>query len=151
MKTIIVSCVLILLFNTITVAESDLDQQVRDNRNRIQQLENDLSEMQDALQDLRNQLSSSPPTPPSGDPLIGKWNCTNNLYNYEIYFASNGRVVQQEAVLGSTRMNNWTRAGKDQIIFADGFRLRTEFESNNELSVVNINTNTTWKCLRIDD
>ena len=151
MKIIIFSCLFLLLFNSFSAAETGLEQQVQNNQMRIDQLEDDLADMQVELQDLRNQLASSTPPRTSTDPLVGKWNCSNNLYGYEIYFSPDGRVVQQEAVLGNTKVNNWVRVGDDQIIFADGFRLRTEFESDNEFSIENIKTNTAWKCIKIDE
>jgi hypothetical protein len=151
MKVIIFCCALLLLLNTFSTAEIGLNQQVQNNQKRIDQLEDDLAEMLVELQDIRNQLVFSSPTQTSVDPLVGKWRCTNNLYSYNVFFSSNGRVVQEEAVLGNTKVNNWTRVGDEQIVFADGFLLRTEFESENELSIENINTNMVWKCLSIDE
>ncbi len=149
MKTSILTIFLILYTVSISVAEVPWEQQIGENSQRIMQLEGDLVEMRDELQALRNQISSNPPTQLSSDQIIGKWSCTNNLFTHTIFFESNGQIIQQEAVLGDARVGSWARAGEGQIVLSEVLILHTEFESQDELLIENLNTKAAWRCSRI--
>lgn len=149
MKATILTIILILYAVSISVAEVPWEQQTSENSQRIMQLEEDLAEMRDELQALRNQISSDPPAQMLSDPIVGKWSCTNNLFTYDIFFEPNGQMVQQEAVLGNTRVTSWARVGEDQIVLSEGMRLHTEFESQDEFSVENLKSKAVWRCSRI--
>lgn len=56
-----------------------------------------------------------------------------------------------QVVRGNVRVNNWTKVGEHQIVFADGLRLRTEFHSPGDFSVENLKSKAVWKCSRIDE
>jgi hypothetical protein len=83
------------------------------------------------------------------DPLVGTWECTNNVFTYEVSFFDDGLVLQEEPTFSNVKSNRWLRLGEDKfIIKQQGATYNTYFRSNDELTVTNSNFPTTWECSR---
>jgi hypothetical protein len=83
------------------------------------------------------------------DPLVGTWECTNNIFTYEVSFFDDGLLLQEEPTFSNVKSNRWLRLGEDKfIIKQQGATYNTYFRSNDELTVTNSNFPTTWECSR---
>ena len=138
--TIFVSCLLL----APSYAESDLEERVTRLEEQVRQLYEQLGSRPRAQQPY-----VSPETRSSSDPLIGRWFCSDGSFSTEIFFEASGRMLQKEPVLGKTGTSRWYRMSKNKISTAGGASFNIEFESENQLSVQEPNTRTSWDCDRI--
>ena len=79
----------------------DLEKRLQQQERRIDRLERAVESLQGRLMDQKygepvetggSQASARNAT----DPLVGTWECTNNVFNYDISFFADGRLVQEE-------------------------------------------------------
>ena len=85
----------------------------------------------------------------AADPRVGTWECTNNVFTYEVSFFDDGLVLQEEPTFSNVKSNRWLRLGENKfIIKQQGATYNTYFRSNDELTVTNSNFPTTWECSR---
>ena len=145
--------ILLLFPGPVVAQETDsntLTRVVEDNQIRIQRLERTVDDLQSQIRDLQDQLAASGTgaANASSDPIIGSWECTNNVFNYTIFFESNGQVVQQEPTFGNARNTNWSRLNETEIAIAGHVVLRTDFYSDDSVAMTDVRNNTTWECDR---
>ena len=85
----------------------------------------------------------------AADPLVGTWECTNNVFTYEVSFFDDGLLLQEEPTFSNVKSSRWLRLGENKfIIKQQGATYNTYFRSNDELTVTNSNFPTTWECSR---
>jgi hypothetical protein len=85
----------------------------------------------------------------AADPLVGTWECTNNVFTYEVSFFEDGLLLQEEPTFSNVKSSRWLRLGENKfIIKQQGATYNTYFRSNDELTVTNSNFPTTWECSR---
>ena len=83
------------------------------------------------------------------DPLVGIWECTNNVFTYEVSFFEDGLLLQEEPTFSKIKSSRWLRLCENKfIIKQQGATYNTYFRSNDELTVTNSNFPTTWECSR---
>jgi hypothetical protein len=82
------------------------------------------------------------------DPLVGTWECTNNVFTYEVSFFEDGLLLQEEPTFSKVKSSRWLRLGEDKFVIKPGATYNTYFRSNDELTVTNSNFPTTWECSR---
>ena len=51
--------------------------------------------------------------------IIGTWECTNNVFTYELSLMQNGTVITKEMSSGRTMQGKWLRRGKDDIVISN--------------------------------
>ena len=83
------------------------------------------------------------------DPLVGTWECTNNVFTYEVSFFDDGLLLQEEPTFSKVKSSRWLRLGENKFVIKPGATYNTYFRSNDELTVTNSNFPTTWECSRI--
>ena len=83
------------------------------------------------------------------DPLVGTWECTNNVFTYEVSFFGDGLLLQEEPTFSKVKSSRWLRLGENKfIIKQQGVTYTTYFRSNDELTVTNPRVPSTWECSR---
>jgi hypothetical protein len=82
------------------------------------------------------------------DPLVGTWECTNNVFTYEVSFFDDGLLLQEEPMFNKVKSSRWLRLGENKLVIKPGATYNTYFRSNDELTVTNPNFPTTWECSR---
>ena len=82
------------------------------------------------------------------DPLVGTWECTNNVFTYEVSFFDDGLLLQEEPTFSKIKSTRWLRLGENKLAIKPGAIYNTYFRSNDELTVTNPNFPTTWECSR---
>jgi hypothetical protein len=83
------------------------------------------------------------------DPLVGTWECTNNVFTYEVSFFGDGLLLQEEPTFSKVKSSRWLRLGENKfIIDQQGVTYNTYFRSNDELTVTNSRVPSTWECSR---
>jgi hypothetical protein len=147
-----------LIFSTFSFAASsenaDLEKQLQQKQDQIDRLEQEVEYLRNQLMDMQNnaQESTGNSGPMGGnlsDPLIGTWECTNKVYNYDISFFEDGRFVQEEPFVSKARSGSWTRLVENRIFFEQGGQtFITAFPSHDELIVTNSGTKAVWECYR---
>ena len=89
--------------------------------------------------------------------IIGTWECTNNVFTYELSLMQNGMVITKEMSSGRTRQGNWTRRGKDDIVISNpGYRgggtaqsFRVVDISDDRMSIEEPNAQSIYDCYRL--
>ncbi|MBW2504092.1 MAG: hypothetical protein JRE16_05925 [Deltaproteobacteria bacterium] len=142
-----------LALSTNTDIEEIVDQQER----RIEQLESEVQRLENQLHELQsaNQTTVDPDETVLDnqlDPLVGIWECTNNVFNYEITFFKDGRLIQEEPSFSKTKTSRWTRTKEDQFVTAEqgGNAWSTDFSNINEVTITNLSNQATWSCSRTE-
>jgi hypothetical protein len=154
MKTL--ACLLLSLSLTLpsfSLAASDivdLERRLQQQERRIDRLEREVEVLQDRLMDSQyGEASSRPATDLDRvDPLVGTWECTNNVFNYDISFFDDGQMIQEEPFFSKVRSSRWSRLSKDQIATDRGLAFKTSFRSNDRVTVTNRASKESWECLR---
>ena len=135
------------------------------NTEDIQQLEERLNALEQEATALRSELAiikSQVPTDlnydtPQRDPLLGTWECTNNVFTYELSLMQNNTVIIKEMSSGSTSHIKWTRRGKEDIVISNpGYRsggsgksFRVVDLSEDRMSLEEPNTQSIYDCFKI--
>ena len=109
---------------------------------------------------LRNQLMDLQYNEPEGvgsramdrnitDPLVGTWECSNNVFNYDISFFEDGRLIQEEPFFSKVKTTSWARLDQNRfLVERGGPTFDTEFQSNDELIITNPSNRVVWECFR---
>ena len=82
------------------------------------------------------------------DPLVGTWECTNNVFTYEVSFFDDGLLLQEEPMFNKVKSSRWLRLGENKLAIKPGATYNMYFRSNDELTVTNPSFPTTWECSR---
>ena len=89
--------------------------------------------------------------------IIGTWECTNNVFTYELSLMQNGMVITKEMSSGRTMQGKWLRRGKDDIVISNpGYRgggaaksFRLVDISDNRMSLEEPNAQSIYDCDRL--
>ena len=97
---------------------------------------------------IQQEQTQADPRQGSDDPLLGTWQCTNNVFVYDMTCVVDGRLLQETVTFGKFREGTWTRTGSDEIILGDGTRLRTSFSAEDRMKVEDIRSQgqPAWEC-----
>ncbi len=131
----------------------------------IQQLEERLSDLEREAAALRSEIAViksqeyADPTQNTQrrDPLLGTWECTNNVFTYELSLMQNNLVITKEMSSGKTRQGKWIRRGKDDIVISNpGYRSGGSAQSfkvidlsDDRMSLEEPNTRSIYDCYRL--
>lgn len=158
MKTLISALfVCSLLFSASIVFASshapDLEKRLMQQERRIDRLERQVEALQGQLMDAQygDQGSSSSSRAKDRntiDPLVGNWECTDNVFTYDISFFENGRLVQEEPFFSKAKGGRWSRLSGDRFATDQGVTFSVDFRSDDELNVTNLTNNNLWNCSR---
>lgn len=156
---ILIGAAISLVFSSFSPAAAneilELEKKLQQQELRIDRLELELEALQNRLLDEQYgelETSGSPEVSPRNniDPLVGAWQCTNNMFNYEITFFEDGLLVQEEPVFSNTKRSQWRRLGENQFIVEQGLTFSTDFRSKDELILENRSSNSIWNCFRLE-
>ena len=133
---------------------ADLERRLNQQERRIDRLEQAVESLQGRLMDEQYGRSDRPGEARAQDrnaidPLIGSWECTNNVFNYEISFFADGRLIQEEPFFSKARGSRWSRMGEDRFVTEQGMTFNVNFRSNNELTVIEQTNQGVWECTRL--
>ncbi len=120
---------------------------IEDNQIRIQRLERTVDDLRSQVRDLEDQLVGGGAEAPA-DPIIGSWECTNDVFTYAIFFDGSGQVVQQEPTFGNARNTTWSRLNETEILVAGQVALGLDFYSDDSLTITDGRNKTSWECNR---
>jgi hypothetical protein len=84
----------------------------------------------------------------AADPLVGTWECTNDVFTYEVSFFDDGLLLQEEPTFNNVKSSRWLRLGENKLVIKPGTTYNISFRSDDELTVTNPNFPTTWECSR---
>jgi hypothetical protein len=132
---------------------ADLEKRLQQQERRIDRLERAVEALQDSLMDSQytepdNSGNSRAPDLNALDPLVGTWECTNNVFNYDISFFGDGRLIQEEPFFSKARGGRWSRLSEDRFVTDNGQTFSMSFRSDNELTVTNLTNQGVWECSR---
>lgn len=144
---------LTLLMSAHAYASTDNDmfeQKIKNNEQRIERLER----LVESLEDRLNEYESSASTKPldrkdsAAIKIVGYWECTNNVYEYDIQFYSDGTLMQEEPFLGSTKSSRWSNFSGNRFVVERDRIFEADFSSEDEFTAINVNTKEEWRCYR---
>ena len=118
---------------------------------RIERLEKAVENLQRTLDNIEEQLRSQEgrqPASPSADPVVGRWQCTNNLQTMNLTFQANGRILIEEPTLKTVRSNTWTRLDDSRISIVGGTPYEITFEGPDSFILLETNSRSTGTCRR---
>lgn len=117
-------------------------------QSRVDRLERAVAELQAQVGDLQagSAKQSVPGYGSLDDPLLGTWQCTNNVFTYNMTFLNNGQLLQETPTFGPMRELSWTRLSDFEILLTGGIKLLTRFRSSEEMTVDNQNNQAKWEC-----
>jgi hypothetical protein len=133
---------------------TDLERRLKQQERRIDRLEKAVESLQSRLLDEQYGKTGSPGNSRAQDrnaidPLIGTWECTNNVFNYEISFFADGRLIQEEPFFSKARGSRWSRMGENRFVTEQGMTFNISFQSENQLTVTEQTNQGVWECSRI--
>lgn len=133
---------------------ADLERRLKLQERRIDRLEQAVESLQNRLMDEQygnSDRSGDARVQDSNavDPLIGSWECTNNVFNYEISFFADGRLIQEEPFFSKARGSRWSRMSEDRFVTEQGMTFNVSFRSDNELTVTDMTNRGVWECSRV--
>lgn len=129
---------------------ADLEKRLLQQERRIDRLERQVEALQSQLMDAQYGAQGSPRASNRDtiDPLIGSWECTDNVFTYDISFFEDGRLVQEEPFFSKAKSGRWSRLSGDRLATGQGLTFSIDFRSNDELAVTNLTNNNLWNCSR---
>lgn len=144
---------LILLMSAHAYASSDngrLEQKIKNNEQRIERLERLVESLEDRLNEYEGSASTKPVDQGffRSRRIVGSWECTNNVYEYDIHFYADGTLMQEEPFLGSTKSSQWSNLSGNRFMTERGRVFEADFSSENEFTAMNTNTKEEWRCYR---
>ena len=148
---IIMTCLLLMAATAPLHAAStaDLERRLDQQERRIDRLESDLEALQNQLYQQPIDVGSSRPANQSAvDPLVGVWDCTNNVFNYEISFFANGRLLQEEPSFSKVKSSRWSRTRQNQFVTQQGLTWSADFRNDDEVTITNLTDQASWTCYR---
>lgn len=133
---------------------ADLEKRLQQQERRIDRLEQAVESLQSRLLDAQygettDSGNSRVPDRRASDPLVGSWECTNNVFNYEISFFADGRLIQEEPFFSKSRGSSWSRLSEERFTTGEGLTFGMSFRSNDELTVTNLSGEGSWQCSRL--
>ena len=144
-----------LIFSSSALAASpdlnDLEKRLQEHERRIDRLERTVESLQNHLTDAKYDTpgeSGSARDRNAVDPLVGSWECTNNVYNYDITFFDDGRIIQEEPFFSTARNSRWTRMSDNRFVTDQGMSFEAAFHANGSLTVTNMSNQGVWECYR---
>jgi hypothetical protein len=132
---------------------ANLERQLQQQERRIDRLERAVESLQSRLMDSQygetaESSSSRAPDRNVIDPLVGTWECTNNVFNYDISFFGDGHLIQEEPFFSKAKGSRWSRLDEDRFVTEQGQTFSMDFRSNDELTVTNQTNKSVWECFR---
>jgi len=118
---------------------------------RIERLEKAVENLQRTLDSIEERLRSQEgrqPASPSADPVVGRWQCTNNLQTMNLTFQANGRILIEEPTLNSVRSNTRTRLDDSRISIVGGTPYEITFDGSDSFILLETNSRSTGTCRR---
>ena len=89
---------------------------------RLNTLEQEAATLRSDIAAIKDQLAVDPAydSPQNTNPLFGTWECTNNVFTYELSLMADGVVITKEMSTGRTQHGKWLRRGKEDIVISTG-------------------------------
>ncbi len=133
---------------------ADFEKRLQLQERRIDRLEQAVESLQNRLLDSEygeagNPANSRSQDRAATDPLVGTWECTNNVFTYDISFFGDGRLIQEEPFFSKAKGSSWSRLDEERFATEQGMTFSTSFRSNNELTVTNLTNRVVWECSRV--
>lgn len=87
---------------------------------RLNTLEQEAATLRSDIAAIKAQLAVDPAydSQQNTNPLFGTWECTNNVFTYELSLMSDGVVITKEMSTGRTQHGKWLRRGKEDIVIS---------------------------------
>lgn len=138
---------------SLTLAASDiadLERRIQTQERRIDRLEREVEALQDRLLDSQYGAPGSDRARDVNtiDPLVGTWECSNNVFTYDISFYDDGLLIQEEPFFSKAKSSKWTRLNEKNIATDRGLTFSTSFRSNDRVTVTNRSNQEVWDCSR---
>lgn len=126
------------------------DDDLRILEHRIDALERTVESLQDQVlgQQAPRDRGASAAARSLQDPLVGTWQCTNNVFNYDITFLADGRLLQESPTFGKVKEGSWERISDDVVLITGGQKLRASFSSSDNVIIENLSQQGSepWNC-----
>lgn len=150
MKILFTSLLFIsLMFSSFAIAASpdtaELEKKLKQQEQRIDRLEREVESLLDSRYGGAGERSQDIN---ALDPLVGNWECANNVFTYDISFFDSGFLVQEDPFLTTVKNSRWSRISDNQFATDQGQSFSTNFHSNDDLTVTSLVNNGTWECSR---
>ena len=152
--------IICLMFTTLVLDALPAKADTANLEKRLQQQERRIDRLERAVESLQSRLldsqygetaesgSSRAPDRNATDPLVGTWECSNNVFNYDISFFADGRLIQEEPFFSKAKGSRWSRLSEDRFATGQGQTFSMDFRSNDELAVTNLTNKSVWECYR---
>ena len=85
---------------------------------RLNRLEQEAAVLRSDISIIKSQLAIDPAydSQQNTNPMFGTWECTNNVFTYELSLMADGVVITKEMSTGRTQHGKWLRRGKEDIV-----------------------------------
>ena len=87
---------------------------------RLNRLEQEAATLRSDIAVIKSQLAMDPAydSQQNTNPMFGTWECTNNVFTYELSLMADGVVITKEMSTGRTQHGKWLKRGKEDIVIS---------------------------------
>lgn len=155
----VVALLALSLFLSADIAQAVDSEEIQRLEDRLHILEQEAATLRTDINIIKSQVSAEygSEDTQSSTTVVGTWECTNNVFTYELSLMQNNTVITKEMSTGSTRQGKWTRRGKDDIVISNpGYRsggsaqsFRVVDLSEDRMSLEEPNTQSIYDCFKL--
>jgi hypothetical protein len=146
LATMFIVCILAISVQAETVSNEALQQRLNQQGDRIERLEEAIRELQSQTDRRQQELGS-----PLDDPLVGVWQCTNNVFTYDMTFFADGLLLQESTTFGPMRELSWRRIAADEVLLSGGVKMRASLSGKDQMTAENLGNRAKWECRKLQD
>jgi hypothetical protein len=129
-----------------TASCAALQRQLTQQSERLDRLEDAIRTMQARDTDVQRRSTTAELQRDLNDPLIGTWQCTNQVLTYDMTFFADGLLLQESTTFGPMRELAWTRISSDEIVLPGDVKVRTSLSGNDQMTAENLGNGAKWAC-----
>ena len=146
LATMFLGCTLAIPVQAETASNEALQQQLNQQGDRIERLEEAIHELQSQTDRRQQELGAQ-----LDDPLVGVWQCTNNVFTYDMTFFADGLLLQESTTFGPMRELSWRRIAADEVLLTGGVKLRASLSGNDQMTAENLGNRAKWECHKLQN
>ena len=115
-----VSFLVIMLCHPVFTSQAIEFEEIQQLEERLNRLEQEAATLRSDIAVIKSQLAVDPTydSQQNTNPMFGTWECTNNVFTYELSLMADGVVITKEMSTGRIQHGKWLRRGKEDIVIS---------------------------------